>query len=515
MNNTTELIQKANACTQRKDFQEAINIYKQVLQDEPNHIDASYLLGSVYGQLGELDSARELLLKAHQLRPGSPYICTNLGNLFKMSGKLAEAARFYRKAISLKWDIPQAHCGLGEILSQHGMSDEAIRCFENANKIQPGVVNMNMALAYELEKHGDYQRARTILKPLIEAGQADHRTLVTYVVTLLHEQADQEDLLAAGKRLHSFLDNCSDRISAADTGHCWLVLGQCYDAAGDFAAAFSCFTKGNRLLATPFDEQGYFSRLASLRSAYAPENLKDLTIAAGDGADLIFIVGMPRSGTTLIEQILNTHPEVGSLGETGYFSKARTAVCSSGDRELSREELSRVSASYRGYLPETSQGIRLLTDKTLNNFIELGHIAQVFPKARVVNCSRNVLDTCISCYSHRFNGYMPYTYDLHALGRYCRGYLDIMNFWANTLELRILDLNYEALIADPEKGVRGLLDFCDLPWDDACLSFHENSRFAKTASYHQVRKPIYSSSVGRYKNYEIYLEPFKQALEGR
>jgi hypothetical protein len=232
----------------------------------------------------------------------------------------------------------------------------------------------------------------------------------------------------------------------------------------------------------------------------------------------VFIVGMPRSGTSLVEQILAAHPAVFGAGELtaiGRISLLRNRAGLSYGGWLERLDgaaLEGLAARYLRELRALAPGAERVTDKMPFNFLHLGLVELLFPRARVVHCVRNPLDTCLSCYCNGFADAYPFTRDLGALGAYYRGYAQLMQHWHATLRLPLHALSYEKLIAAPERVIRELVAFCGLPWDDACLRFHASARKVSTPSYHQVRKPLYASSVGRYKAYAEHLAPLREAL---
>jgi hypothetical protein len=230
---------------------------------------------------------------------------------------------------------------------------------------------------------------------------------------------------------------------------------------------------------------------------------------------------MPRSGTTLVEQILSSHPAVygaGELKDIGELANSLPGMIGTNKpfpqniALLTRVHLDRLATTYLDRLRELSPDALRVTDKMLG-FIYLGLIELILPGARVIHCVRDPQDTCLSAYFQDFSESHPYAYDLHNLGVYYSGYRRIMNNWKNVLiNVRMMEVSYEELVRNQEAVSRRMIDFCDLPWDDRCLQFHENRRYVATASYDQVRQPMYRSSVGRWKNYERHLNKLKAAL---
>jgi len=235
----------------------------------------------------------------------------------------------------------------------------------------------------------------------------------------------------------------------------------------------------------------------------------------------VFIVGMPRSGTTLVEQILASHPLVYGAGELEAISEIYLGMqrrfgmarpypyCMA---EITRKQLDAMAQAHLDRLGGMSRGMARVTDKMPHNFLSLGLIDLLFPGARVIHCKRDPLDNCVAIFTQYFNEAHAYATNLADLGYYYRLYERLMHHWAETVEIPVLDLHYEELVAEPERHIRELIAFCDLSWDERCLRFHETKREVGTFSYDQVRRPIYKTSAGRWRNYAPYLDPLFESL---
>jgi len=282
------------------------------------------------------------------------------------------------------------------------------------------------------------------------------------------------------------------------------ALAKGYDDSGDFARAFAAAEAGARLRRAPASAAAAAAHLDRLARA-APAGLAGGGDGDGDGAEApIFVFAMPRSGTTLVEQILASHPDVCALGETERFA-----------REAERErEPARLAAAYLAQLPAEARAARRVVDKSLGNFLHIGAIRRAFPNARLVHVRRDPLDVCLSIHLSLFAGDMPFPPDLAGIGRYCRAYATLMAQWRAALGPEALhEVRYERLVADLEGETRALLAFCGLSWDARCLAFHEVQRPVATASLARVRMPLYSGAVGRARNYAAFLGPLREALQ--
>ncbi len=303
-------------------------------------------------------------------------------------------------------------------------------------------------------------------------------------------------------------------------------LGKALEDVGDDGRAFEHLLQGNALKRSQvhYDEAGYQRELRLIAGRF-DSNLLDRWAAAGDPSPVpIFIVGMPRCGSTLIEQILASHPQVHAAGELNSLDRVVKTLPNSAGRpvpfpagigELDADRLQRLGQAYLASLPTPADGKQRITDKTLSNFLYVGLIRLILPNARIVHTLRNPVDTCVSCFSKLFASGLTFSYDLAELGRFYRGYHQLMAHWRSVLPGgAMLDVSYEDVVDNLEEQARRLIDYCGLPWDDRCLSFRESSRPIATASNVQVRQPLYRSSVDRGRRYAAYLQPLLAELEG-
>ena len=285
--------------------------------------------------------------------------------------------------------------------------------------------------------------------------------------------------------------------------------------------AFERYLAGNALKRREigYDEAATLAMLQDIRNLFTPERVSALQ-GFGQRSDVpIFVLGMPRSGTTLVEQILASHPQVFGAGELELLPRL---LARRGDRsgvevdtvDLSAAMVCRVGAKYLADLRQLAPGAKRITDKMPANFALVGFIHLALPDARIIHVRRSPIDTCVSCFSTLFTVGHPYTYDLAELGRYHRAYQEMMEHWQRVLPAGvILDVQYEDVVADLDAQARRMLAHCGLPWDDACLAFYETERAVCTASAAQVRRPVYATSVGRWRAYQSSLQPLLQALD--
>jgi tetratricopeptide (TPR) repeat protein len=417
----------------------------------PNSAAAHNNHGKSLVALSRLNEAETAFLKALHLRPGLAEAHSNLGNVYRAQGRRDEAEASYRKALGVNPASGEAYRGLAAVKRFHA-GDGDLAAIDDLLSRPDLPARERIALAY-----------------------------------------------AAGK-------------ARADIGD-------------DPEAAFAQFAEGARLkrASLTYDAARDEALADAIAAAFPAERVAALQAAgSGDpGPEPVFIVGMPRSGSTLVEQILASHPAVAAGGErTGLRtaivaeSVAREALFPDWVPDLAGEDLARLGRRYRDSLPKAHKAGGHMTDKMPANFRFLGLIHACLPRARIVHVHRDPLDTCLSCFTHLFGGNdIPYSYDLRELGRYYAAYTRLMAHWRAILPPEsLLDLRYEDLVSDLPGETARLLAHCGLPWDDACLAFHETARDVRTASAEQVRRPVSTAAIGRWKTYATQLAPLRKVL---
>ena len=568
------------AAQTRGDRAGAMASYRRALELHPDYADALANLGNLLIIEGKAAEAEDCLRRAIGLSPGNPGYHNNLGTVLMARHDNAAAEGSFREALRIKPDFVEALNGLGLALAQRGRHDEAVRGFREALHIQPENAAVLTNLGYmlfgddrldeaeacyrqALRSQPDYAQARLKLaQSMVERG-AFEAALEAYDAVL--ESRPASVMAWAGKakvldqiRDHGAVDGIVRRFvtdetvpasfaeiyartasrqgsraeavgrlerqlsratpSPDDRRLLHFALGQLHDDLGHYDEAFENYSQANALRPTNYDPADAVRTADRIISFFGRERLGAGPRAASRVELPVFIVGMPRSGTSLVEQILSCHPKVFGAGESGDMARLSKALLPGlidgggapgpVDRDRLDEAAERHVAKLRGLGP----GAERVTDKTPFNFYHLGLIALLFPGARIVHCVRDPLDTCLSCYFQNFGTGNLYSFDLAHTGSFYRQYDRLMAHWREHLDLPLLEVRYEEHVAEPERVCRALLAFLDLEWDPACLDFHESRRVVKTASQDQVRRPIYTSSAGRWRNYAHHLEALKREL---
>jgi len=494
---------------------EALDSFRRAVECRPDFVDAQNDIGVVLQAQGHDREAIDQYQTVLRLEPGFVYAMINLGNLLLSQNRAEEAQGYFESVLAIDSVNMNALSGLGSALLALGETGRAHDCFSRALSLDPASEEVKVKMARLHEREGNYEQALSLLRPLVDGDVgADAAAVFALLSPRVHEEGRAIALLETvlGK----------GGLTRAQQMEIYFSLGRLYDKKGEYNSAFRNFEQGNALKQAEFRMQGHVNLIDALIGTYSRDNLPRLAKGSSSERQPLFIVGMPRSGTSLIEQILSVHPEVQAAGELETLNRiaAQMHETTSANRPyppgamfLASENLGDLASVYLDDLPAEGRGKAFFTDKMPHNFLHLGFIQQIFPNARIIHCERDARDTCLSCYTYDFIGVHPYAYDLKTLGEYYLQYRRIMAHWKSVLDIPIYNLQYEKLISDQEQEVRCLLEFCGLEWDERCLDFHSSGRAVRTASYDQVRRPIYTSSVGRWRHYKEHIQPLLDVLQ--
>jgi tetratricopeptide (TPR) repeat protein len=364
-----------------------------------------------------------------------------------------------------------------------------------------------VGLAKMLERENRLAEAYGYLLPLVSKAAVDDYTLITFAQVCTSLGRANEAIAP----LEKMLERQDLRRRNMSTIH--FTLGKLYDNQGGYDQAFLHFTRGNALENKKFNPSMYKERIEKTIRTYSSTIMQNAPCATNRSEVPVFIIAMPRSGTSLVEQILSSHPQVYGAGETGdiiSYSEHLQPLINNG--EITTERLDEFAEKHIEKIRSLSNNARRVTDKTVNSFMDIGLIQLMFPKARIIHCMRNPLDTCLSCYFTQFGAGHLYSCDLNNLAIYYRQYHRIMEHWKRVSGLKILDVHYEELVHDLEAGAQSMIQFLGLDWDSNCLDFHNADRQVDTYSYDQVRQSVYTSSANRWKNYEKQIGALKNSL---
>ena len=512
------LSNKGNALKNMGRLTEASACYEKALPLNPDDPGIHLNLGNLRIKQNRIDAAVTCFKEAVRSRPNLAEAHNNLGNAFLAGLAYNEAISCYQEAIRLAPDFGEAYFSLGNTLRDDGKYSEAIEWFDKVRQLQPGDEKPYLFLGNsffnlgEFAKATDYYHKALEIKP--DFGEAAR------MLSLIRKYVSVEDSDVVS--FNAILER--DDLHEHDAMHLHFALGKIYDDCALYRQAFLHYQQGNRLhhMRHPWDRENFVASTERTISIFTPDFIKE-NQQGGSSAELpVFIVGMPRSGTSLVEQIISSHPRARGAGELKKMGALYSTIEKKYDKGASgRENIVSLSpavlqSSAREYLEFLTRNISdnplRITDKMPYNFLLLGLISILFPKARIIHCQRNPLDNCLSIYFQFFANMTPYAYDPATIGSYYLQDRRLMAHWRQALPANLLDVHYEDIIAAPDDMARKLIDFVGLDWDERCLTFYENSRLVRTASMWQVRQPVYKTSVNRWRNYEEFLGPFKEAL---
>ncbi|MDR3525921.1 MAG: sulfotransferase [Rhizomicrobium sp.] len=475
------------------------------LERNPDLAEAWSTLGAARTALGETDKALACLNRAIALSPDDPEIFKTLGQVALQRDLPDAALDFFDKALARQPRAITAQLGRAEALAALGRQGDALVASEEAIRLDPGYANAIAMRGSVLKQLGRLTEAENAFAHAVQLAPevpAFHRALGE---TRRYGEGDPrlpplERLLAR-----------EDRLPAAQKVELHFAMFKAYDDLARHQEAFQHVACGNAIYrqTIPYDEAGVFGFFDELKNRF-PAGQR---VAANATEQPVFIVGMPRSGTSLVEQMLASHPQVFGAGERTWFGDLIGEMLPGYPQVMPSDGARQLGARYSERLRALAPGAARITDKLPANFRHLGLIHQSLPNAKILHIQRDARDTCFSCYSKLFRSGLNFAYELGELGRYYNAYEVLMTHWRTALPAdRLLEIQYETLVADFEHEAKRIVEFCGLNWNAACLRFYENKRAVRTLSEFQVRRPLFSDSIGRWRAYQPWLGPLLDAL---
>lgn len=528
--------------------QEAIEVWKAQMVHLPDDPRAPRSLGMCYLAIGKLAEAAECFRRALELEPDNAPLYQRLGVAYEGLGKLPEAADAFRKAISLEPREPSLHIALAQTLVRLGDDDGAVYAFSRASELEPDSVRGNIQLAQALVASEKLDEAEAQLKKVLgmdpaalsahvllggvllqlgkfdeaasvlrQAIRLDPRHVPAYFYYTQSKKITEEDrpLVEALTREES-----NQELALDDRRRLHYALGKALDDLGDYEGAMRHFVHANRFAAMMpgregrrFSEEKYLEAFDFAIEHFSREFYDQFEIIGSLDELPLLVVGMMRSGTTLVEQILSSHPLIGAGGELDFWQQ-KSKTLNTFAVPPNRERLSVIADAYHQLLRSIGPDKRRVTDKMPQNFMYLGPIHMIFPKARIIHCRRNPIDTALSIYFTPMKQTPDFAHDRKNIAFMFKQYQRLMQHWREVLPAdRFLEVDYEELVADPEPVIRRMIEFVGLEWDEACLRHEMNERAVRTPSVWQARQKVYKTSVERWRNYEPWLGALKELEE--
>jgi tetratricopeptide (TPR) repeat protein len=509
-------IREATAALVADDRKTAERLFRLILQEDASHVAALCGLAALSVAADKAHDAYRLLRHALKQSAHHPLTWRELAQTEMKLGRLEEADAAARRLIKIEPDNPESWITVGAVSTRLMRHDQALESYERAARLKPDAVQLRMAVGHILKTLGRRADSEAAYKAALLMDPAMAEAYWSLADLKNYSFGDAE--IAA---MRDLLTNQS--IERTHTAHVCFALGKALEQRRQYAESFAYYARGNavRRLDSPFDIQQFERRTARIRAFFDKAFFEQRPGAGDPSAAPIFIVGLPRSGSTLLEQILASHSRVEGtmelpniIGMTHQFDDM-DAGRDGYPESVATAPVGLLSALGGRYLEETAplrSGKEHFTDKLPNNFSHIGFIHAILPRATIIDARRHPMDCCFSTFKQHFAEGQTFSYDLSDLGRYYRCYLSLMDHWDNVLPGKVLHVQYEDLVREPEAHIRRLLEHCRLPFEAACLSFHQTRRAVRTASAEQVRQPIYTSGVGHWRHFEEQLQPLRQAL---
>jgi tetratricopeptide (TPR) repeat protein len=497
---------------------EAIEHLRRAVSGRSDHLDAHFALGNLLYAGGQDAEAIECYLKILQLSPRHPETHNNLANVYQRQGLMERAITHYKTAIEINSSYADAYGNLGNAYLVLDRLDESIEQNRRALELKPSRFGSHNNQGVAFQALGRFEEAECAFERALELSPRE---------ASVHLNLANMGRFKPGDRRLSDLQKLLSEVESLDVENqiaAHFAMGKALGDLGQYQDAFRHLLKGNALKRSSFtyDEPQRLAMLENIRITFSQDFMKARSGGGDTSWSPIFIVGMPRSGTTLLEQVLASHSKVFGGGELETFKEA-IADCANSQGivpaypalagALSQDQIRQLGETYTTRVRARAPEAERIVDKMPLNFVFAGLIHLALPNARFINIRRDPLDTCVSCFSLLFTGSQPFAYDLAELGRYYRGYEAVMQHWHKVLPPGVMiDVHYEDLVDDLEGAARRVLRHCDLDWEDACRDFHDTKRAVRTASLMQVREPVYRRSIGTWRRYAEFLEPLGQAL---
>ena len=495
---------------------EAIAPLTNAVQQNPNYSDAWCNLGCAYTVLEQFDKALPAYQKAIELRPD--YIEANMGlaRIYMEIEQPDEAEASIKRALEIDPDKAEAHSMLGGIYNEKALLDKAEACYKKALELDPEQIGACLGLGHMYMEAGDFDIAEECFNKALTLD--DKETLaIRFAFTQLRKVKEDSEHYKVLREVEN-----ADELKGNEAISYHYAMGKCLDDTGEHEQAFEYYIKAAKLKreTVSYDPAANTRLIEQIMSIFTADWIEQHRGGGNNSTVPIFVLGMPRSGTTLTEQIIASHADVYGAGELRDLKDITGQLVTPASRDYPRnlsglnpQGLKLLGDEYIRRITERAPGSPHITDKMPGNYQQVGLIHLILPNAKIVHVMRNPLDTCISGFTRLFRQGQNMSYDLYEQGLFYRDYHRIMQYWREVLPQGVFyDVQYEALVQDNENQARRLIDYCGLEWNDACLQSHKTRRTVKTASITQVRQPIYTTSLERWRHYDKYLGPLRDGL---
>jgi tetratricopeptide (TPR) repeat protein len=475
------------------------------------------MLGLALSNIGKFRNAKLVLQKGYNVNPNDLAIINNLANVYKNTFNYSDAEKLYKISITKKKDYFNAYVNYGNLQRDLNKFNEAISLYETALSYNTNVSGIYYSISNAYQALGDFKKAEYYANETLKLDKKF--TKADLLISRSKRYTSSDNHL---NEMHEKLAKIELNISQKIDLH--FALAKAHEDIGEINSSFKYLKEGNSLKRSviKFDLSFEEKKFTDIKEFFSKIDFNKFKKVASNNKNIIFILGMPRSGTTITEQIISAHSQVYGSGELPYlasivneqFIDNKKLSISKTNEILSNDKLvSKISNQYYSYIDNYKISEKYITDKSPLNFMWIGFIRILFPHAKIIHCKRNPKDNCVSLYKNVFEGGINFCYTQNELAKFYNLYEDLMKFWQDYLPNSFLDVEYDKLVTNPQDETKKILDYCDLNWEDNCLNLSNNKTPIKTASVGQARGSIYTTSLNSFSKYEVYLEELFELLK--
>ena len=495
-------------------YRKAEDAFKKLLIEDENNIDALRFMGILAFKSGNHDIAEAMLTKALRLDPTYSLVWANLAQVYSVTGQLDKAKKSFKNILNMEPRNGLIWAEYGTVLTKLANYEESKDAYLKALDFKSDSPRVHLSLGHVYKTMGEIENS-----------------IDSYKNTIIQNKLSGEAYWSlANLKTYSFSENeikvmeetLKADMSDIERSQMHFALGKAYEVKKDFDNSFNNYFKGNEVKKglTKYSSDDTTDNTKRILDFFNLENIRDFSKSLTVNQDPIFVLGMPRSGSTLVDQIISSHSQVDGTQELPNIIKIASELNSNNQntypeilKELDELKLTEMGNNYLSETTWARKNAPFFIDKMPNNFIHIGLIKTILPNAKIIDTRRDPMDTCFSCYKQFFARGQLFTYSLEDLGNYYTDYIKAMNHWHNVYGKDIYTVHYDNVINKTEETIRELIDYCNLPFQKECLEFYKSSRPVKTPSAEQVRQPIYKSGLNYWKNYEKHLVPLKKIID--